>query len=240
MWRAIGILVVVLVVAATGAVWFGFSQLGAAIARYGSAATHTRVTVGAVGVSLATRAGTISSVVVGNPDGFSTPNALAVGAITVRVDPASLTRSGPILIQEVDIEQPRITYEVGARGSNLETIARNAQGDTGSTAAAPGAQRKIIIEDLYVRDGEIAVSASVLHGHALTVPLPDIHLSRIGSDGGGATPAQIASTLADAISSKALKAGSRGLTHALASGLIDPATGVVKHVKAPLGGLFGN
>jgi hypothetical protein len=65
---------------------------------------------------------------------------------------------------------------------------------------------KIIIENLYMRDGTVMVSAPAMTDETLSAPLPDIHLADIGKDGGGATPAEVASQVMAAIAASAKQA----------------------------------
>ena len=57
----------------------------------------------------------------------------------------------------------------------------------------------MIIDDLYIRGGEIKVSAGFLAGKTLGTALPDIHLADIGRSDGGASPAEIAEQIISAI-----------------------------------------
>ncbi|MHA1597142.1 MAG: hypothetical protein ACTSV1_00320, partial [Alphaproteobacteria bacterium] len=78
--------------------------------------------------------------------------------------------------------------------------------NTGGSAKASsddGAAPKLIIENLYIRGGEVNVSATFLGGKTLTTPLPDIHLKDIGKDKGGASPGEIASKVIDELTGSA-------------------------------------
>ena len=98
---------------------------------------------------------------------------------------------------------PAITYELGSGGSNIDAIQKNienylgASGDSGSTQEATskaedeGEGTKLVIESLIIRSGKIKVSATLLKGKTLDAPLPDIHLTDIGKDNGGASPGDV-------------------------------------------------
>src|SRR5262249_7773673 len=152
-----------------------------------------------------------------NPAGFATPTALLLGSVKVQLDTSSVTGSGPIVIKQIDVEHPEVTYEAGRGGSNLQTIQKNAmayaQSMMGATPPpAPGAPppRKLQIDDLYVRSGKVNVSATILQGQALGVDLPTIHLANIGR-GGGATPAEVAAQVLGSISSQSVRAATTAL-----------------------------
>jgi uncharacterized protein involved in outer membrane biogenesis len=252
MLKKIFVALVVLLVVVAGAGWYLLSSLDSiaknAIEKFGSQVTGTSVSVDNVRLLPFNGAGTVSGLMVGNPAGFATPHALTLDQLSVTLDMNSLLGSGPIVIKEIDIVAPHVTYEVGGGGSNLQTLERNARAYTADAADAPATagaqpQRKLIIEDLYVRDGQVDVSATVLQGHALSAPLPEIHLSDIGADSGGATPGEVAQEVVGAISKNGVRVGAGALAHfatsavtGVAHGVTGGATGVGKGLK----GLFGN
>jgi len=244
MWKKIGIGVVVLLIIIAGVGYYLFSNLDsyikAAIEKYGSQATQASVTLDSVIVSITTGEGGLVGLSVGNPKGFATPHAITVGAITLKIDTSTVTGSGPIVIKEIDIDKPQVTYEVGnTGGSNLDAIQKNTQAYAGGSNNAPtsggGQERKLIINDLYVRDGQIGVSATALQGKALNAPLPTIHLTNIGKNSNGATAAEVANDVLGAITSEAAKVGSNQLMQSLGSSV----TGVTGGATGGLKGLFG-
>ncbi len=213
----IGLGVVVLLLAA-GA-WFGFSNLDrivrAAVEKYGTLAAQTEVKLDRVHLSITTGEGSLSGLSVANPQGFSSNKAFNLGAVSVALDTGSIRGNGPIVIRQVIIDKPQVSFELSNDGStNLQALERNVQkyaaGTSGGGAAGSGGgssgggqSRKMIISDLIIRDGQIAVSQQSLGGKQLSVPLPTIHLTNIGKDSGGATPAQVAGKIIDSISSEA-------------------------------------
>lgn len=221
--------VAVIAIAAVG-FYFLYANLGSflktAIEKYGSEATQARVQVESVTLSATNGSGSISGVVVGNPSGFTTPSAFELGAISLQIDIATLTHN-PVLIKEVVIAAPKVTYERGSSTGNLETIRDNVRryaaahapaggtsGSSGSTAAKQD-ERKVVIEHLYVRDGQVVVTATALRGRTLTTGLPAIHLRDIGKDKGGATPAEVAQQVVGAIADQAARTGLADLNRSL-------------------------
>ena len=265
MWKKLGITLAVLLLLIAGAAYYLFSNLNslikAAIEKYGSAATQTEVSVDSVHLSLTSGTGSISGISIGNPAGFSSNQALTLGQAAVQVDTSSIAGNGPIVIDNVTIAQPHVIYEVKGLGdgSNLQTIQHNVQAYAGGGGAQPASQqqggspgRKEIIKELYVTGGQISVAAPALSGRSLTVPLPEIHLTNIGQNSGGATAAEIANQVLGAITSEATKAGSSALEQQLrataAGALQGAATGALKNTGVPitngvgsqLKGLLGN
>ena len=249
---AIGVVVLLLVIA--GGVYFLFSNLDsiikAAIEKYGTAATLAEVKLDSVKISITSGEGALTGLTVGNPKGFTTPQALSLGLISVKLDTGSVTGSGPITIREIVIERPQVTYEVTNTGdSNLQTIQKNtmaysgASGGGGGSSSTSGSggggqERKLIITDLYVRDGQIGISSTLLKGKALSSPLPTIHLTNIGKDSGGASPAQVAQQVLGSITASASKVASADLSKELGTlkdAVGSGAGGVTDQVKGLLG-----
>jgi hypothetical protein len=201
-----GGLVVVVIVAA---VFLFASNIDAlvktAVEKGGSEATQVKVTLAKAEVKLTEGSASLSGLVVGNPDGFKTDSAFELGAISVKIDTATITQD-PVIIKEVVITKPKVTYEIGSNGSNIDAIKRNVEklaGGGGGSASSGGEEGpKVIIEHLYLRDAEVNVSATMLGGKTMSSTLPEIHLTDIGKDKGGANPGEVASKVMAALTSK--------------------------------------
>ncbi|HAI28441.1 MAG TPA: hypothetical protein DCM48_02580, partial [Thalassospira sp.] len=156
------------------------------------------------------------------------------------LDGSTLT-SDTIRIIEVVVDQPSVIYELGNGSSNIATIQRNveafvqrvsgptgaggADGATSGDDAAGGT--KIIIDNVYVRNGDVGVSAGFLQGKKLSASLPEIHLTDVGKEEGGATPAQVAGEILTAINTAVFKAVSSLNVDGLLQGVGDLGKGVV-------------
>jgi len=186
-----------------------------AVEKVGSQVTGVAVNLDKAAVSLSSGKGSLSGLRVNNPAGFETASAFRLATISVSLDAASVT-SDPVTIKEIVISRPNVTYELGSSGSNIDAIQRNVDrfiaankpvsGSGGaSNGGGAGAEKgpKLIIENLYIRGGEINVSATFLGGKTMTTSLPDIHLKDIGKDTGGASPGEIASKVMEELSSGA-------------------------------------
>lgn len=192
------------------------------IVKYGTEATQTDVGVSSVHLSITTGEGSLSGLSVGNPKGFSSGKALQMGAIDLKIDTNSVMGNGPIIIKEITIEKPEINYDVTTTGdSNLQAIQRNAAsyaaGPAGnSTTTGKGTPgRKVIINDLYIRNTQMDISSEMLKGQKLSAVLPLIHLSGIGKDKGGATPADVAKQVLNAITANASQIANANLAKQL-------------------------
>jgi len=184
------------------------SLVTAAIEKYGSEALQAKVTLKKTKISATSGKGTLTGLKVGNPRGFETASAFELGEISVAVDISTIP-ADTVVIKEVMIGAPQITYEIGAGGSNLDTLQKNAAGAAGGgqdtdggskqTSGSTHRGKKLIIEKLVITDGKINVSAAGLQGQQMSVVLPRLQLTNIGKEKGGATPAEVAKKLLDVI-----------------------------------------
>jgi hypothetical protein len=197
----IGGVLVVVVVGAVALLFAGLDDLvKTAVEKGGSEATQVEVTLANASVKPTEGSAALSGLVVGNPDGFKTDNAFELGQISVKIDPSTVTQD-PIVIKEVIISKPVVTYELGSNGSNIDAIKANVEKLAGSGGGSSGGGDgpKIIIEHLYVRDGSVNVSATALGGKTMSASLPEIHLTDIGKDKGGADANEVASKIMAAL-----------------------------------------
>ena len=176
-----------------------------AIERYGSEITKAEVKLAEVKIDVTSGKGALRGLKIGNPAGFETPSAFQLGAVSIAIDTDTIT-SDTVVITEIVIDAPDVTYELGGDGSNIDAIQRNVEAymarfESGDSATADGGGEgpKLIIEDLYITNGTINVSATFLGGKTLTTPLPDIHLEDIGKEEDGASPGEIAEQIIAAI-----------------------------------------
>jgi uncharacterized protein involved in outer membrane biogenesis len=191
-----------------------------AVEKYGSAATQTSVRLNGVQLSLASGEGGLSGLSVGNPPGFSAERAFYLGSVSVKLDSQSLAGNGPVVINEITVDKPQIAYEVTAAGdTNLQALERNAENYAnsfgGGTPSGTAKGRKVIIKNLIITNGQIAISQPLLQGRQLSASLPPIRLRDIGKSSGGATPAEVARILLGTITKSASRVAAASLTGAL-------------------------
>ncbi|MFQ5930372.1 MAG: hypothetical protein ACE5MK_11790, partial [Acidobacteriota bacterium] len=191
------------------------SIIKAAVEKYGSEVTQVKVRLDQAEVSITSGEGALRGLTVGNPEGFKTDRAFSLGEISVVLDVGTVTQD-PVVIKEIVISAPEVTYELGSGGSNIDAIRRNVnayvgtgQGKAKEKSASKDDDkegRKLVIQHLYVKKGKVNVSATMLKGKQLSAPLPDIHLTDIGKQKGGAEPGEVVEKLVRAISQGAGKA----------------------------------
>ncbi len=214
-WLLIGGGVVVVIIAG---VFYLYSSLGSlikmAVEKYGSEITQAKVQLNKAELSATSGTGALRGLFVGNPQGFKTASAFQLGEISLAVDVGTIT-SDPVVIKEIVVSAPEVTYELGPQGSNIDAIRRNVDAYTkagkagesretteGTAESKKSPGRKVVIENLYIRNGRVKVG-STLSDKTMSLPLPDIHLTNIGKQKGGATPGEVAEKIIGALGQSA-------------------------------------
>lgn len=195
----IGVGVLIVVVAVGVFVLLGSLNdiVKAAVEKIGSDLTGTKVTLSDVNIEETSGKGVLRGFRVTNPDGFSKNDAFKFDEVSVTIDAASIL-SDPVVIKEIVVIGPEIVYEFGDNGTNLDRLNKNVQSKAGSGGGDSSEGPKFIIENLFLRDGKVAVQAPLLD-EKISVPLPTIHLTDIGKEGRGATAGDIADQTMEAI-----------------------------------------
>lgn len=207
--------IVVLLVVVGGAGVYVFLSAGGIIKQVveevGSDATKTKVSLNTVDLSIQSGEAALKGFAMGSPSGFKAPKVMSFGIVSVKIDPASVT-SDVILIREVVIAKPEITYEFAEGGSNFDAIQKNVDAYAKEMGAGGGGQKesaeakgskKVIIDNFYIRDGKVGGSAL---GKTIDLPLPDIHLRNIGKATNGALASDVAKSVLGAINRSVGKA----------------------------------
>lgn len=187
----------------------GLEQLGPRIAQ-------VAIKVDAIDISLITGSAAIKGLVIGNPEGYASSQAMSVGHVAVRVSPMSCV-THKIVVYSVHVESPEITFEGGLSRNNLSKIldninsfSKNLNPSTPSspsnTAASSSSNPalKIEVDDFLVTGAKVHVNLSGLVSRDIS--LPDIHLMDLGKDSGGLSPSDLAGTILKVISKDTLTA----------------------------------
>jgi len=207
----LGAIVVILIVV----VVVGLSKLGPivkmAVNTYGPKITDTELHVGDVGISIFSGEANLKKFFLGNPKGFKSPSAMKVGSVLVAVDEGSITKD-TIIINKVEVDGPEITYEKRGKTDNFQSILNNVQKNVPKAESAKnepakeGPGKKLIINDFIVKNGKVnlavAMPGGVLGDQEISADLPDIHLKDIGKQKGGASPAETAKVVFEALYAK--------------------------------------
>jgi len=222
-----------LLAAIGGALWLAFSLdslVKSAIERYGPEITGVSVNVGAVNLSPRDGHGSIKSLRLGNPKGYKTARALALGEISIVLDPMTLG-SDVIRIREIIVSGADITYEQLNNVTNLEAIQRNVEAYTrsigGGQPGAGGPQKKMIIDSLVIRSSKVNLNSALTAGGTMSVALPDLHLRDIGKRSNGATAGEVTRQVISALAASVTRAAASGLKKS-AGGAADSVRGLFR------------
>jgi uncharacterized protein involved in outer membrane biogenesis len=165
----------------------------------GSQASGADIILESVNMSPVSGKGQIKGLFVGNPAGFQSESAFKMNEIRLALDVRSLF-SDKIIIDEIYIDAPDITYETKGKTDNVKTILNNVKSFAGvsggttqdktqkkSADKTGKKEKKVEISSVIMKNGKVHMSVTALKGEQLTLDLPDIHLKDIGKKGKGAT-----------------------------------------------------
>ncbi len=214
----IGVVVIVIVVIVIGIGLFIGPIIKTAVEAVGPKILKASIKVEAVSVSALTGSASVKGLIVGNPEGFKTPHLVKLGSVSVGLDPFSVF-SKKIVIRSMHIIAPEFTYEGGLGGNNISKTMDNINAATGagkngaSSESEKGkTEQKIEIDDFLIKDAKVKVFISGLSSKEVTVPLPDIHLTNLGKESDGVTPAELIQTVFAKVSKSTVAAVTQTVT----------------------------
>ena len=195
--KVIGLLLLVLVIVLVVLVAvFLDKTIKTAVETAGPIALGTPVQLANVSVRPLRGLISLEGFIIGNPEGYNTDSAIELGEFKIVMLPRSLF-TDTIIIKEVLIDRPRITYEMSIKGSNIGAILENLEGEAKEEAEEKeepeekerpeGGGKKVIIEHLEIRNDKIEISSKILQGRAIKIPLPRIEMTDIGKEEEGAS-----------------------------------------------------
>lgn len=187
---------------------------------------------------------------VGNPSGYTTDSAIKVGEVSVSLKPMSVF-GDRIVVNSINVKSPQITLEGGVKKNNLTKIEDNVNGasstdaSAGSPTAASGTSKKIQVGDLLISGAVLRVKSPLLGDKMLSVTLPDIHLTDLGTGTDGITPAELTDKVMKELMKEVVPACTKLLKNAgaeaigLGKGAEKQGENTVKKATGGLKNLFG-
>jgi uncharacterized protein involved in outer membrane biogenesis len=179
---------------------------------YGPQLTQTTVNVDTVTLSLLTGSASIKDLVIGNPQGYKSANAISVGKIAVGVDPTTVL-ANKVVVRSLRLESPSINFEGGLSGNNLSQIMDNVDSSgsksgpvSTNATTAPASQRKLEVDDLVISGAKADVLITSPVQREVNLTLPDIHLTDLGKGDEGITGADLTKQVLNAITTATLEA----------------------------------
>lgn len=210
------ILVIVFIVAAVATVAFcldGIVKEG--VTTVAPKITQTTVTLDSVHISLMAGSVSLKGLVVGNPEGYKSPNAISLGKVAVEVPPKSLL-ADKVVVHSIEIENPEITFEGNPFGdNNLNKIMANVNSVTASTKPAAsstpgqpaqpaGPGKKLEVDDFLLTGAKVHATIPGVNT-PFTVPIPDIHFTNLGTGPDGITAAELTQKVLNEITTDTIK-----------------------------------
>ncbi len=229
--RVVLVVVVLLVVAGLAISLTIDKAIKKGVETIGPRLTKVDVTLDGVSLSILSGSGALKGLVIGNPMGYKTGEAMSVGLASVSVSPGSVF-SEKVVVRSIRIEAPKVTFELGPGGNNLQTIQKNLEAATGSSggaapveeepqAEAAGAGKKLQVDEVLVTGGTVTLGAAALGGKVIEAPLPEIRLNDLGQGPEGITAAELGKVLLSKITEEAIKTYGDQLAEAGAKALED-------------------
>ncbi len=230
------VLVVLLVVAVFAVALFLDAGIKRGIEYVGPKVTKVDVKLNSVSLSLMSGSGKIKDLIVGNPEGYKSPSAISVGSATLAVNPGSLL-SDKVIVKSINVSAPEITFETSdIFNSNLKKIMNNIDETTGGSSREPAPpkeppatkepapakqpapqqepapssapSKKLQVDDFVVNGAKLHISLNALGQNlTATTPLPQIHLSNLGTGPDGITAAELTKVVLKEILAVAEKEG---------------------------------
>lgn len=197
------------------------SLVKAGVETVGPKLTKTTLTLEKAHFSIFGGRAELDGLVVGNPEGFKTPSSISVGEIDLQVKPSSVA-SSTVEIDEITIKAPVITYEQALTGNNISKLLANVNDSTAALAgdkkadksapADPASEKRFRVKLVRVEGATVKLSATLLGGNALPIPLPPITIENIGMTGDGVTAGELTGEVLKQVLSGVTKVVTESLT----------------------------
>src|SRR5262245_19077708 len=172
----------------------------------GPRVTKVDVKLGAVKLSPFSGSGELSQFVIGNPEGYKTPSAFQFGNVKLAVQPSSVF-SDVVVIDEINIQAPEITFEGTLDGqNNLMKILDNLKSSApatqkpGEKEPAPSGEKKekkFIVKKFVLDNAKLDLKLNVasLSVKPAPVQVAPVHLDNIGVAENGVTAGELSMTV---------------------------------------------
>jgi uncharacterized protein involved in outer membrane biogenesis len=211
----VGTLVVLALVAYLTLQFFLGSIVKAGVNKFGPSITQTKVELKGANLSPLSGAGTLSGLSVANPAGWSEGNAFYLGTVHVDMKPFSVF-GDHIVINEIIIDQPEFTYDTKLVSSNIGDLLNNIEKATGgeqsgnTPKAKNGKPLKLEVKHFVLRNGRVTLG--VVGAAGITMPMPPVELTNVGTAEGGVTPAGLAFAVMRSVTTSVVAASTQALT----------------------------
>jgi len=186
----VGIVLLLVLAAGTYVFLNSGSLLERAIETLGPRYLGAPVSVDGVDLSLTEGAGEIRGLRVGNPSGYSGPDAFALNQIALALD-LEESSADTIVVRTMVVDGAEVTAIARGQNTNLKQLLDNvsaATGDSEATESAETGGMKLIIDSFAFTNASASVRSDILGSRDLE--LPELRLTGIGRQSNGVTAAE--------------------------------------------------
>ncbi len=237
-----GIVAALAVVGAVATAFFLGNIVTAGVNNFAPKLTGTKVVLGGASISPLSGTGTLSNLVVGNPAGWSDNHLCALGKIHLDLAPFSIL-GDHVVINEIVIDAPEFNYETKLVASNVNDLLKNIEKSLGAGAKDPSAAPttkdgkpiKFAVKKFTLTNGKVRLG---LAGTGLSLPMPDITLTDLGTKEGGITPDQLVFAVMRSVTASIVTATAKAAGDIAKTGGATAAESV-KQVGGAIKNLFG-
>lgn len=234
-------LVVIVIVGYVTLQFFLGSIVKAGVNKFGPTITQTKVELKTASLSPLSGQGTLTGLSVANPAGWTAGNAFYLGNVHIAMKPFSVF-GDHIVINEIVIDQPEFTYETKIVSSNISDLLKNIEQSMGGEnqgnqpKAKNGKPLKLEVKHFVLRNGKVTLG--VVGAGGVTMPMPPVELTDVGTAEGGVTPAGLAFAVMRNVTSSVV-AASTGALQKVGGTSGAAAADAAKQAAEAIKGLFG-
>jgi hypothetical protein len=177
-------LILIVVLAAGGALFFVDRIIEKAVNEAGSSVLHVETRLDRCNLSFMNGTLSLKGFLLGNPKGFKSERMIYLGDIFVALDTGSILED-TIRVKEVLIKGADVTYEVAGIGkTNLGSFLDGLKGTSSKKAAKKSEKegKKVVIDRLVFEDGAVTLATTLTGGEGVRTPLPRIEMKDLGKD----------------------------------------------------------
>ena len=227
----IGIMFIILLVAGLGTYFImnSGSLLKEAVNKYAPKMTQTTVTLEEVKISLTSGAALMKGLNIGNPKGFSNKHSMKIEAVNIKISLGELFND-LMYIDEITIRNIDLNLEIGKSGNNFKIIQENIISYLKSKGIdmdnESESEIKFIVKKINIIGTKVQAQSDMVKSK-ISLILPSMTLSNIGTAKNGATGGEIAQEIFAVINKSLAK-------NVTANLLKDKAKNALNNVKKDL------
>lgn len=212
---ALGLVAGLVILLLGGAMYFD-SVLKAGVESGTPKLTQSEVRLDAVGLSLLTGSGRAVGFELGNPAGFLETSAFRCETTFVSLEPVSLIAS-KLVLNRLRLEDSEVTFEGTPGDNNLQALLANVDAALSGSADQPAGPkaRRLQVNEILISGAKVRVVAPDGEGSPVTLTLPDIRLSDLGTGPEGITGGELTQIVLRQIHQETLAALAADLTNRL-------------------------